>query len=99
MNKLDHLLWVVAEESAEVAHRASKCARFGLNEYEPGSIQNNLTRLIGEFNDLYAAMWLILESQGYIHDEVLRQPIQQEAKRAKVEKFLAYSKECGRLDE
>lgn len=54
MNRTEHLLWVLAEECAEVAQRASKAARFGLDEVQPGQALTNEERLWQEMCDLCA---------------------------------------------
>lgn len=94
MNHLEHLLTITGEEGAEVAQRASKALRFGLHEVQPGQPLTNLQRLIGEVQDLLAAVEML-------HDEINRPLVldraAMEAKKVKVEKFLAYSAELGTL--
>lgn len=91
MNRLEHLLWVLAEECAEVAQRASKAARFGIDEVQPGQALTNEERIWQEMNDLAAVgeMLIALRGQGGLRRDAV------EAKKAKVEKFLLYSAECG----
>lgn len=91
MNRLEHLLWVLAEECAEVAQRASKAARFGMDEVQPGQELTNEERLWQEMNDLCATgeMLITLRGQGGLNRSAV------DAKKAKVEKFLLYSAECG----
>ena len=96
MNRQEHLLSIVAEECAEVAQRASKALRFGLYETQPDQALNNWERIMYEFADLCAALELTRPDSTI--DELvdsLRPAIN--AKRAKVEKFLAYSATCGTL--
>lgn len=94
MNRLEHLLFILAEECAEVAQRASKAARFGMDEVEPGQSLNNAQRLMVEVNDLYAALKM-LDDEGVIYPNPDFDAI--DAKIAKVEKFLEYSRCCGTL--
>jgi hypothetical protein len=91
MNRTEHLLWVLAEECAEVAQRASKAARFGLDEVQPGQALTNEERLWQEMCDLCAVgeMLISLRGQGGLNRGDV------DAKKAKVEKFLLYSAECG----
>lgn len=96
MNRLEHLLTIVGEESVEVAQRASKAARFGLREVQPGQDLDNRARLLGEFADLCGALELLDES--IIDDLVHELRPQIDAKKAKVEKFLLYSREVGTLE-
>jgi NTP pyrophosphatase (non-canonical NTP hydrolase) len=95
MTRTEHLLWILAEECAEVAQRASKAARFGVNEIQPGQTETNAERLSHEMNDLIGVAQLLADEGALAvsadQDEVA-------AKRAKVEKFLRYSRECGTLD-
>lgn len=100
MTRTEHLLFIMAEECAEVAQRASKAARFGIFEVEPGQDETNLRRLGGEIADLYAAIQILMDehnkgctlSFGELSERMM-------AKREKVEKFLAYSQECGTLSQ
>lgn len=96
MNRQEHLFTIVGEEGAEVTQRASKIARFGLAEVQPGHEKDNRARLLGEVADLCGALELALP--GTSMDELvaaLRPDI--DAKKIKIEKFLEYSKEQGTL--
>lgn len=93
MTRTEHLLSILAEECNEVAQRAIKALRFGLEEIEPGQDLNNAERIAQEFADLLAAieMLQVEDVLGYeTRDQV-------DAKKLKVEKFLEYSRECGTL--
>ena len=92
MNRTEHLLVKLAEECAEVAQRATKALRFGLLEVQPGQPLNNAERLVGELTDLYAVIDL-LAKEGAISAETL----DLEPKRARIEKYLAYSASLGTL--
>lgn len=94
MTRTDHLLWMLAEECAEVAQRASKAARFGLREVQPGQPFDNASRILLEFDDLMA-IFEMLGDEGALPDVI--SPCAIEQKKAKVEKFLRYSEECGTL--
>jgi len=96
VKRLDHLLWIAGEEGCEVAQRASKAARFGMDEIQPGQALTNYQRIWQEFADLYAAMMMLSEehADGVIIEDFWEMV---EAKKAKVEKFLLYSAECGTL--
>ena len=95
MTRTEHLLWILAEECAEVAQRASKAARFGLAEVQPEQDLNNADRLRDELTDLLAVAEMLNDDEligCYDYATGKRQ------KREKVEKFLRYSAECGTLD-
>lgn len=94
MTRTEHLLWIIAEEAAEVTQRASKAARFGLTEIQPEQDEplDNLRRLIYELNDLVAVAEML--EPAWMDERMI------EAKRVKVEKFLRYSDEvCGTLQD
>lgn len=97
MNRLDHLLWNVAEECAEVAQRASKAARFSLAEIQSGQTYTNAEKLVHEWADLTAVLAMLV-AEGHIQipenfeDLVLQ-------KRNRFNQFLARSAEHGRFDD
>lgn len=82
------LLTVLSEKCAKVSVRACKAARFGLKEIQPGQLEDNTRRLERELGVLVAVADLL---KLKIRDE------DKVAKRAKLEKFMAYSKEVGTL--
>lgn len=96
MNRQDHLLWNVAEECAEVAQRASKAARFSLQEIQPGQELTNAQRLVQEYADLVAVMQMLEEEGGIEIPENFQTMVT--AKKSRFDKFLGRSKACGTLD-
>lgn len=95
MTRTEHLLWILAEECAEVAHRASKAARFGIDNIEEGQDLTNGQRIWAELNDLLAAAEMIADEyklSSYSDERAIHR------KKDKVEKFLKYSEEIGTLD-
>lgn len=89
------LLLQIAEEAAEVGQRAAKAARFGLGEIQPGQEKTNVRRLQEEILDLEAVIGMIPEvDESWPEGEVAAAFA---AKRAKVEKFLEYSRSLGQL--
>ena len=98
MNRLEHLLTIVAEEGAEVSQRATKAARFGIFEVQPGQTQSNFHRLRLEVADLFAALELVAVEIGYNWDALHPSGSMILAKKEKVEEFLKYSKSVGTLD-
>lgn len=93
MDRQEHLLTIVAEECAEVHQRCSKALRFGMQETQPEQPHTNENRILQEFNDLAAAMEMLFECPV----QNLLSPSEISTKKAKVEKFLRYSLECGSL--
>lgn len=90
MNETEYLLTVLSEECAEVVQRASKAARFGLSEIQPGQNDDNRRRLERELADLMATA------------DLLGLRVRDEDKAAKIEKlkkFMDYSREVGTLED
>lgn len=96
MNRKEHLLLILSEECAEVMHRASKALRFGLEEVEPEQLHTNAQRIVDECNDVIAVMELCV-SENVLPHLYMQEKIA--AKKAKVEKFLEYSAQCGTLED
>jgi hypothetical protein len=97
MTETQLLLTCLAEECAEVAQRASKAIRFGLTEVQPGQNGTNAERLVGEYYDLHAVFELLRErgavsTPHHVAAEAIK------AKRAKIAKYLAYSRQCGTVE-
>lgn len=96
MNRKEHLLTIVAEECAEVAHRASKAQRFGLEEVQDGQELTNAERIVEEFSQLYGVMCM-LKKEGLVPR--VFDSFEANKKMAKVEAYLDYSRKCGTLTE
>ena len=90
MNRTEHLLTIFAEECLESAHRATKALRFGLEEVETGQLLTNRERMYQEFMEAITVLEMIPPEEFFTLDVYAMR-----AKRAKVEKYLAYSKELG----
>jgi NTP pyrophosphatase (non-canonical NTP hydrolase) len=96
MNRSEHLLTCLAEECAEVAQRVSKALRFGLAEVQPGQPLNNAERIMEELDDLFSVANILMED-AILHRANGLSGITIAAKRAKIEKFMAISREQGTL--
>lgn len=94
MDRTEHLLTILSEECAEVTQCVTKSLRFGLEEKQPGQIFTNRSRLQGEVNDLVAIIEMLI-SEGELEPLSF---VEKEAKKARVERHLIYSRECGRLE-
>lgn len=92
----EYLLETAAEECAEIAQRISKALRFTLAEIQPGQPLSNAERIVGELADLQA-MVEMLEERGLIDGRPLHDRSLIVAKKAKVEKFAAYSEQLGAM--
>jgi homoserine acetyltransferase len=105
MNRLEHLLTILAEEAAEVTQAATKALRFGLEEVFPETGKSNLHRLIVEKLELTAVTEMLMaellllgiSADDHLPIESVRHIIA--AKKERVEKYLEYSKQCGTLQE
>jgi hypothetical protein len=101
VNRVEHLLTIIAEESAEVSQRATKALRFGLDEVQQGQPHNNADRMLIEFADLLCSLALLEEADPVFRDAKityarrLRNLLQ--VKRIKIEEFLCYSADRGKL--
>lgn len=102
MTRKEALLVMLMEECNEVAQRASKILRFGVNEVQPGQEKTNAQRLMDEVEDFIGVYQMITGCAVAPSEECYRRdPVDVMAgimnKKAKVEKFLEYSKECGTI--
>lgn len=109
MNRDEHLLTTLGEELGEVqievlaldaaraCQRVSKSLRFGLNEVQPGQDLTNAQRITAELKDVWA-MAIICAQAGLIP---FPQPsiVEIEAKREKVERFMAIARAQGVLSD
>lgn len=99
MNRTEHLLTCLAEECAEVAQRVSKALRFGLDERQADQPDDNAERIRMEMYDLLA-VYLIAEREHILPPLHLDPGIVATftaRKQAKIEKFMAISREQGVL--
>jgi hypothetical protein len=97
VNRTEHLLVCLSEECDEVGQRVSKALRFGLAETQEGQPLSNADRIVEEVRDL----WCVLE---ILQDEGVLPPVgistaDVDRKRAKIERFMAISREQGVLSE
>lgn len=94
MNRTEHLLACLAEECHEVGQRALKAQRFGLLEVQPEQDKTNWQRIQDELADLLAVMEMLEDCAGSMYF-IPRAAV--EAKKEKVEKYMAYAESQGAL--
>ncbi len=97
MNREEQLLVILSEECVEVAKEVSKALRFGLDDFEPGTIKTNRQKIAAEFNDLFAVAQMLVE-EGILDNSKMLCPLAITIKQEKVEKYLEISRSLGRLE-
>jgi hypothetical protein len=80
----------ISQECMEIAQRATKVLRFGIDETQPGKYLTNRERLLAEIANLMGT----LEAIG-LTEEIDRGAV--EAKKEKIRKYMKYSEELGIL--
>ena len=99
MNRTEYLLTCLAEECNEIAQRASKAVRFGLDEIQEGQSLSNAQRITYEFRDLQAIMEL-LEDDGFLEKAVWTRDHEAIGKKkVKIKKWANHSMSRGILEE
>lgn len=91
MTLVAYLLTKLAEECNEVAQRCHKAQCFTLEEVQPGQELTNEERIAQELNDLFGTIEVLQEAGVKLPGLSDRKAI--DAKKAKLRKFLAYSRE------
>lgn len=84
------------EECQEVSQRICKMLRFGKDEIQPGQIYNNTERLWDEVEDLKAILDLCWD-EDLISVSSLTALSLRKDRRARIEKYMEYSRKCGVL--
>jgi hypothetical protein len=99
VNRVEHLLTILGEECVEVAQRCSKALRFGVDEAEPGQKYTNADRIMRELADVRGVVEMLGED-GVVwmnESEPAVYRVLVDAKKAKIERYLVYSAQCGTL--
>ena len=102
MNRTEYLLTQAASECNEVAHRITKAMHFGLSEVQPGQSgepESNAERIVGEYIDLLASMEMLIEDASLTMPDNATVRALIAKKKAKVEHFMGYARDCGTLRE
>lgn len=95
MTREQFLLMKLAEEASEVAQIAMKTMQFGMYEKRPGLDESNVERIHGELNDLLGIVKMLNEECYFAFEP---DPNKHEAKKEKVNKYYAYSKQLGKVE-
>lgn len=90
MNLTEYLFTKLGEECSEVRQRIDKALCFGLDECQPGQELTNRERINYELNDVLGVL-AELEARGIF--TFRPDPAAQAEKRAKLEKYMRYSRE------
>jgi hypothetical protein len=93
MNREEHLLIILSEECSEVSKEVSKALRFGLSDMKPEQIFTNADMISKELGDLIGIAEMLYD-EGIIERPSLSVIM---TKKARVEKYLNYSKSVGKL--
>lgn len=86
------MLVILSEECSEIAQRATKAIRFGMDDSEPGQDKNNLTRLVEEIHDLIAVLKMLGIGISVWNETMISNKIE------KVEHYLKYSQKLGMVE-
>ncbi len=98
MNFKEYLLVSLAEECAEVAQRATKALRFGLDEVQPGQERTNAVRLVDELDDLAVLVDLCRVNRLIpVPPDTIHLIASPSEKRAKVFKYMDLAERQGTL--
>lgn len=96
MTRKEMLLVQLMEEAAEVVQGVSKCLRFGTSHTWPALEKTAEYRLMTELIDL-STLVKMCRDEGVIGQLPVDYKERMEAKRAKVEKYMAMSVELGKV--
>lgn len=85
-NQTTEIMHILQEECAEVIQAISKCQRFGIHNYKPGTNKTNLEQLQEELGDVMAMVELLVDQKIGLVDHKIT-----ESKVAKFEKLKKWS--------
>jgi len=96
LNKEEYLLICMMEECAEITKELSKTLRFGVNDWNPHdpTKKPNMQKIQEEVTDLLGTIEAINETKFFT--VVLNENTT--AKKIKLEKYMKYARERGRLE-
>lgn len=85
-NQTTEIMHILQEECAEVIQAISKCQRFGIHNFKPGTDKTNLQQLQEELGDVMAMVELLVDQKIGLLDHNIT-----EAKVAKFAKLKMWS--------
>ena len=97
MNKEQMLLTLLSEECAEVAQLASKSIRFGLDSCDPTTGKSNMSALHQELIDIIAVVQYLNYEYNFRFDFDNIDWKAVAAKKERIDKYMKYSVDLGRL--
>ena len=98
MNRLEHLLTCISEESGEVVQAVGKIQRFSLTEQYPDTDITNWQQLKTEMIQLVAVYQMVCDEIGDEKAKLFDWDLMQE-KKNKVIQYMNYAKQTGALDQ
>ena len=98
MNKEQMLLTLLSEECAEVAQLASKSIRFGLDSCDPTTGKSNMSALHQELIDIIAVVQYLNYEYNFRFDFDNIDWKAVAAKKERIDKYMKYSSDLGRVD-
>lgn len=98
MTEREYLLTCLAEECMEVAQRAMKAQRFGLDETQREHPLDNAARIRLELADLFGTLELLEEREVmWIRADSAEFQANMNLKKVKLKKYMDYSRDLGTL--
>ncbi len=96
MTEQEHLLECLSEECSEVIKEVCKAQRFGLEDINPKTGVRNRTAISHELTDLIAVVDMLVDRGILVNDQLFNQN-DIANKKAKVEHYIEYAKQHGRI--
>lgn len=98
MTRDQYYLLKLAEECSEVSQRALKQIQFGRDEVQKGQDKTNAERLVSEIMDLITVIDILEKEKiiGFMEWDDTAEHMSK--KKDKMEKFMTYSRELGRVE-
>jgi len=100
LSREDYLLLKLSEECAEVIKEVHKALEFGLYDFDPDKPNtNNREKIVQEFIECQTVFNMLVDEQALFYPNEAEVSIRIDAKQKKVEKYMEYSRNCGKLEQ